>query len=129
MLFGFLSSLRAIQVLSLVKVVSSGSSIPTEGPSGFPRRDSSSCPVSSFKGNSCFTCVVLLTASIREACRFLKQTALSLLSIQGPVSNGGLVLALHLAQGQTLLCKWHWVLLAASLSAFGLPLELDVRTA
>ena len=38
-LFGCLSSLKAVQVLSLIKVLSAGSSIPTEGPGGFPRRD------------------------------------------------------------------------------------------
>lgn len=100
MLFGFLSSLRAIQVLYLVKVVSSGSSVPTEGPGGFPRRDYSFGPFSSHKSNSCFTCVVMLIASMREARGFLKETALSLLSIQGLVNSGALVLALGLAQGQ-----------------------------
>lgn len=39
MLFGCLSSLKAVQVFSLIKVLSAGSSIPIEGPGGFPRRD------------------------------------------------------------------------------------------
>ena len=102
MLFGVLSSLRAIQVLPLVKVVSSGSSVPTEGPGGFPRNYSFG-PLSSHKSNSCFTRVVMLIASMREARGFLKQTALSLLSIQGLVNYGALVLTLGLAQGQRLL--------------------------
>lgn len=60
-------------------------------------RDSSFLFLSSYKGNNCSTFVVILIASVREACGFLRQTALFVLSIYSLVNTEGLVLAPCLA--------------------------------
>lgn len=68
MLFGFFNFLRAIPDPSLVKVASSGASIPPEGPGAVSKKSFLISLFLLIQGTNCSTFVVMLMARIREAC-------------------------------------------------------------